>query len=143
MDLLPKFQAGILNGWIPLIIYFISLIVSASLYSKEARVWLFNNPQDENISVFKFIRLFGELAMVAYILMVVFTPMRIGDPVFLAGAIVFFIGFVLEMSALYYFRKAPMGQPVVNGPYGASRNPQWLGLFLVLLGSALQSSSHG
>ena len=137
MDLLPKLQVGILNGWIPLIIYFIGLILSASLYSKEARVWLFNNPKDENKSVFMFIRLFGQLAMVVYILMMVFTPMRIDNPIFLVGATVYFIGFVLEMSALYYFRKTPVGQPVVNGPYRASRNPQWLGLFLALLGSAI------
>ena len=84
-----------------------------------------------------FIRLFGQLTMVAYILMLVFTPLRIGNPVFLVGTIVFLIGFVLEMSALYYFRKTPLGQPVVNGPYRVSRNPQWLGLFLVLLGSAI------
>jgi protein-S-isoprenylcysteine O-methyltransferase Ste14 len=137
MDLLPKFQAGLWNGWIPFIIYFIGLIISASLYSKEARVWLFNNPQDENNNIFKYIRLFGQLAMVAYILMMVFTPMRISDPVFLAGATVYFIGLVLEMSALYYFRKAPADQPVVNGPYRISRNPQGGGLFMVLLGSAI------
>lgn len=137
MDLLPKLQVGILNGWIPLIIYFIGLTLSASLYSKEARVWLFNNPKDENKSVFVFIRLFGQLGMVAYILMMVFTPLKIGSPVFLVGATVYFIGFILEMSALYYFRKTPVGQPVVNGPYRVSRNPQWLGLFLVLLGSAI------
>ena len=137
MDLLPTFQAGMLNGWIPLIIYFIGLILSASLYSKEARVWLFNNPQEENNGVFKFIRLFGQLTMVAYILMMVFTPLKIGNPVFIVGVTIYFIGFVLEMSALYYFRKTPVGQPVVNGPYRASRNPQWLGLFLVLLSSAI------
>ena len=137
MDLLPKFQVGILNGWIPLVIYFIGLIVSASLYSKEGRVWLFNNPQDENNNVFKYIRLFGQLAMVANILMMVITPMRIGNPAFLVGALVYFIGFVLEMSALYYFRKTPVSQPAVNGPYRVSRNPQWLGLFFVLLGSAI------
>lgn len=123
MDFFPEFHVGILNGWIPLIIYFIGLILSASLYSKEARVWLFNNPKDENKSVFLFIRLFGQLAMVAYILMMVFTPMRIGNPVFLVGATVYFVGFVLEMSALYYFRITPVGQPAVNGPYRASRNP--------------------
>jgi protein-S-isoprenylcysteine O-methyltransferase Ste14 len=137
MDLLPTLQVGVLNGWIPLTIYFIGLILSVSLYSREARVWLFNNPKDENMGVFMFIRLFGQLAMVAYILMMVFTPMRIGNPVFFEGATVFFIGFILEMSALYYFRKMPVGQPVVKGPYRASRNPQWLGLFLALLGSAI------
>jgi protein-S-isoprenylcysteine O-methyltransferase Ste14 len=137
MDLLPKFQLGILNGWIPLIIYFVGLILSASLYSKEARVWLFNNPQEENKGVFMFIRLFGQLAMVAFILLMIFTPLMIGNPIFFVGAGVYLIGFVLEMSALYHFRKTPVGQPVVNGPYRISRNPQWLGLFLVLLGSAI------
>ena len=136
MDILPKLHSGILNGWIPLIIYFIGLILSASLFSKQARVWLFNNPVDENNSIFKFIRLFGQLIMVAYILMMVFTPMKTGNPVFIIGTTIFFIGFVLEMSALYYFRKAPVGQPVVCGLYRFSRNPQWVGLFLVLLGSA-------
>jgi len=137
MDLLPELQVGILNGWIPLIIYFIGLILSVSLYSNEARVWLFNNPKDDNQGVFMFIRLFGQLTMMAYILMMIFTPMRIDNPVFFVGATIYFIGLVFEMSALYYFRKTPVGQPVVKGPYHVSRNPQWLGLFLVLLGSAI------
>ena len=137
MDLLPTLQVGIMNGWIPLIIYFIGLIHSTSLYSKEARVWLFNNPKMENKRLFRFIRLFGQFAAVAYILLMVFSPLKIGKPVLLIGAIIYFLGFALEMSALYYFRKTPVGQPVVNGPYRASRNPQWLGLFLVLLGSAI------
>jgi protein-S-isoprenylcysteine O-methyltransferase Ste14 len=41
------------------------------------------------------------------------------------------------MNALHYFRITPLRQPVVRGPYRISRNPQWLGLFLVLLGSAI------
>jgi len=137
MDLLPELQVGILNGWIPLIIYFIGLVLSVSLYSKEARIWLFNNPKDENKGVFMFIRLFGQLAMMAYILMMIFTPVRIDNPTFLVGAAVYSIGFVFEMSALYYFRRTPVGQPVVKGPYRVSRNPQWLGLLWVLLGSAI------
>jgi protein-S-isoprenylcysteine O-methyltransferase Ste14 len=137
MTLLPTFQTGILNGWIPLFIYFIGLILSTSMYSNEARTWLFNNTKDDQKHFFMFIRLFGQLAAVAYILMMVFTPLRSGTPVFFAGATVYFIGFVLEMIALYYFRKTPAGQPVVKGPYRVSRNPQWLGLFLVLLGSAI------
>jgi len=137
MDLLPDFKVNILNGWIPLIIYFIGLILSVSLYSKEARVWLFNNPKDEKKSALIFIRLFGQLAMMAYIVMMIFTPLRIDNPVFFVGATVYLIGLVFEMSALYYFRRTPIGQPVVNGPYRVSRNPQWLGLFLVLLGSAM------
>jgi protein-S-isoprenylcysteine O-methyltransferase Ste14 len=137
MKINPELQIGILNGWIPLVLYFIGLIVSVSLYSEESRIWLFNNPKDEKKRVLMFVRLFGQLAMMAYILMMVFTPMNINKPIFFGGAVIYSIGYMLEMSALYYFRRTPVGQPVVKGPYRFSRNPQWLGLFLVLLGSAI------
>ena len=137
MNIFPDFQIGIMNGWIPLVIYFIGLIMSVSLYSEESRIWLFNNPKDKNKGILMLLRIFGQLAMMACIIMMVFTPLKIGNPVFLVGATIFFIGFILEMSALYYFRKTSVGQPVINGPYRASRNPQWLGLFLALLGSAI------
>jgi len=137
MKILPELQIGILNGWLPLVLYFIGLIVSVSCYSKEARIWLFNNPKDEKKTVLMIIRLSGQLAMVAMILMMVFTPLDIHKPIFLGGAVIYAMGFILEMSALYYFRKTLVGQPVVEGPYRFSRNPQWLGLFLVLLGSVI------
>jgi hypothetical protein len=97
----------------------------------EAFIWILITEK------WKYISLFGQPAMVVYILMMVFTPLKIGNPVFLVGATVYLNGFVLEISALHYFRKTPVGQPVVNGSYRASRNPQWLGLFLVLSGSAI------
>lgn len=75
--------------------------------------------------------------MAAYIVMMIFTPLKTGHPVLFLGAGVFVIGFVMVMSALDGFRKTPLGEPVVNGPYRFSRNPQWVGLFLVMLGSAI------
>jgi protein-S-isoprenylcysteine O-methyltransferase Ste14 len=137
MKILPEFQIGILNGWIPLLLYFLGLFLSVSHYSKDSRLWLFNNPKDESKRVLVFIRLCGQLAMVAYIVMMIFTPLRINNPIFLIGAAIYAIGYIFEMSALYYFRITPLSQPVLGGPYRISRNPQWLGLFLVLLGSAI------
>jgi protein-S-isoprenylcysteine O-methyltransferase Ste14 len=75
--------------------------------------------------------------MVALIVMMIFTPLKLNSPLLFAGAGVYAIGYVFVMSALYFFRKTPVGQPVVNGPYRISRNPQWVGLFLVLSGSAI------
>jgi protein-S-isoprenylcysteine O-methyltransferase Ste14 len=37
--------------------------------------------------------------------------------------------------------QAPNDQPVLAGPYRYSRNPQWVGLFLVLFGLALSAQS--
>jgi protein-S-isoprenylcysteine O-methyltransferase Ste14 len=118
-------------------IYLIGFIVSVSLYSTEARTWLFNNPQNANKGVLRLLRLFGQLVMMAYMVMMIFTPLKVNNPIFLVGAGVFSIGFVLVMSALYYFRSTSVDEPVVKGPYRVSRNPQWLGLFLALLGSAI------
>jgi protein-S-isoprenylcysteine O-methyltransferase Ste14 len=137
MKIFPEFQLGILNGWIPVLLYFIGLIFSVSLYSKESRIWLFNNPEDESKRVLLLIRLCGQLATIAYIVMMIFTPLHINNPIFIVGAVIYIIGYIFEMSALHYFRIAPINQPVVVGLYKVSRNPQWLGLFLVLLGSAI------
>jgi len=137
MKIFPEFQLGILNGWIPLLFYFIGLILSVSLYSNESRIWLFNNPKDESKKILVFIRICGQLAMMAYIVMMIFTPLHINNPIFFVGAVIYAIGYIFEMSALHYFRITPLKQPVVGGPYRISRNPQWLGLFFVLLGSAI------
>jgi protein-S-isoprenylcysteine O-methyltransferase Ste14 len=137
MKIFPELQIGVLNGWIPLLLYFIGLILSVVLYSKESRLWLFNNPKDESKRVLVFIRICGQLVMIAYIVMMIFTPLHFNNPIFIAGALIYAIGYIYEISALHYFRITPLRQPVVGGPYRVSRNPQWLGLFLVLLGSAI------
>ena len=137
MKIFPEFQLGILNGWIPFLLYFIGLILSVAPYSKESRLWLFNNPKDESRKVLVIIRLCGQFAMIAYIVMMIFSPLDINSPIFFVGAVIYIIGYIFELSALYFFRIAPINQPVVGGLYRVSRNPQWLGLFLVLLGSAI------
>ena len=141
MRILPELRIGILNGWIPLMLYLIGLVLSVSLYSRESRLWLFNNPKGERKRVFVLIRLGGQLAMTAYIVLMVMTPLNIYNPIFLVGAVVYSIGYIFEMSALYYFGITPIDQPVVGGPYRVSRNPQWLGLYLVLLGSAIATGA--
>ena len=137
MKIFPELEIGILNGWIPLVLYLVGLILSVSLHSKESRLWLFYNPKDASKRVLVFIRLGGQLAIMAYVVMMMMTPLNINNPIFFVGAAIYSIGYIFEMSALHYFRIAPIGQPVVGGPYRISRNPQWLGLFLVLLGSAI------
>jgi len=137
MELLPTLLIGLFNGWIPLVIYFIGLILSVLLYSKDSRNWLFNNPKDMKNKLIVSIRLFGQIAMLALIILLLFTPLKINNIVLLIGAIIFSIGFIMEMTALYNFRITAVGEPVVKGPYRFSRNPQWVGLFLVLLGSII------
>ena len=104
---------------------------------QRRQVWLFNNPKDKNNWVFSVPSYIRAAQHGGIYFVDGFYTVRPGSPVFWAGAIIMLMGFVLEMSALYYFRKTPLSQPALKGPYRVSRNPQWLGLFLVLLGSAI------
>jgi hypothetical protein len=137
MKMFPEFRIGFFNGWIPLGVYFLGLVLSILPYSREARIWLFQNPVNRGNKRLLVIRSFGQLTMVAFILMMIATPLTVRLPAFAAGTALFLAGWIMEISGLYFFRVAPPGWPVAAGPYRISRNPQWVGLFLVLLGSAL------
>jgi protein-S-isoprenylcysteine O-methyltransferase Ste14 len=137
MELLPGLKIGWLNGWIMLGLYFVCLILAISRFSPESRLWLFNNPKDESKQTLLYIRLMGQLLMVAYIVMMIFTPLRINPLNLFVGGVIYAIGFFWVMSALHTFHITPDHQPVEKGLYRISRNPQWVGLFLVLMGSAI------
>jgi hypothetical protein len=59
MKILPAFTLGIGNGWIPLGLYFLALILSIMPYSQEARIWLFQNPVNRGQKMLLFIRRVG------------------------------------------------------------------------------------
>ncbi|MBU0495451.1 MAG: isoprenylcysteine carboxylmethyltransferase family protein [Chloroflexi bacterium] len=137
MQILPSFQLGVLNGWLPLTIYFAGLILAVLTFSQEARARLFVDPKDQIQGLGKYIRLLGQVAMLVYIGLMIFTPFSPAGLIVLVGILVCAAGYLLVLAALYYFRRTPVDQPVVAGPYRVSRNPQWVGLFLVLLGAAI------
>lgn len=136
MQTLPDFGIGILNGWLPLVLYFVGFLFSMFRFSRQARARLFEDPKYRMPAGVKLARLLGQMAMFAYIGMMVFTPLMPGTPVFLAGVLIYVAGYGIVMVALHYFKHTPADQAVVAGPYRFSRNPQWVGLVLVLAGAA-------
>jgi protein-S-isoprenylcysteine O-methyltransferase Ste14 len=71
--------------------------------------------------------------------MMVFTPLIPRIPVFPAGVLIYAVGYGIVMVALHHFKHTPADQVVVTGPYRFSRNPQWVGLALVLAGAAIMT----
>ena len=67
-------------------------------------------------------------------------PERNGDtPAFAASILIYAGGYGCVVAAWHTFRRTPADQAVVAGPYRLSRNPQWVGLVLVLVGAALMT----
>jgi protein-S-isoprenylcysteine O-methyltransferase Ste14 len=137
MRVLPDWQIGVLNGGLPLAIYFAGFLLALLTFSPAARARLFADPKDQIRGISRYMRILGQVAMLIYIGLMVFTPLSPDSLVVLIGILLYAAGNVLVLVALYYFRRTPADQPVVAGPYRVSRNPQWVGLFLVLLGAAI------
>jgi protein-S-isoprenylcysteine O-methyltransferase Ste14 len=136
---LPNFRIGLLNGWLPLILYFVGFLLALVSFSGQARARLFEDPKVRMPPGVRFVRLLGQVAMVACIGMMVFTPLTPGALVFPFGILIYAAGYGIMMVALHHFKHTPADQVVAAGPYRFSRNPQWVGLVLVLAGVAIMS----
>jgi protein-S-isoprenylcysteine O-methyltransferase Ste14 len=133
---LPDFKIGLLNGWLPLMLYVVGFLLALLPFSRRARTKLFQDPKyDMSVSI-RFVRFVGQAGVLAYIGMMLFTPLTSDVPTFLVGAFIYTAGYGTVIIGLHYFKRTPVDQTVVAGPYRVSRNPQWVGLVLVLIGAA-------
>jgi protein-S-isoprenylcysteine O-methyltransferase Ste14 len=142
MNTLPPFRLGVANQWLLLLVYAGALIFSVLRLPKDERQWLFADSKLLLQGHKKLLLRLGQLLAFAIIVCMVFTPLW-AVPAWLSviGLAVYVCGLVMVVVAIYYFGRAPDNEPVVAGPYRFSRNPQWVGLFLVFLGLAISGGS--
>lgn len=138
---LPDLRLGLFNGWLPLALYFAGFVLAVATYSGEARARLFADPKYRMPAPVRVVRFLGQVAMLVYIGLMVWTPLAPGTFAFLIGALIYCLGYACVIDALHHFEHTPLGQPIVSGPYRLSRNPQWVGLVLVLAGAAVMTGT--
>ncbi|HEY45890.1 MAG TPA: isoprenylcysteine carboxylmethyltransferase family protein [Anaerolineae bacterium] len=142
MQIIPDLNLELANQWILLTIYFVVFIVFVFRLSKEKREWLFEDPKQMMHGWKKLTLRAGQLLAFIIIILLCFTrlPVKILGFEFI-GMVLYLTGVFLVPLSLHYFGKAPLDQPVLDGPYRYSRNPQWVGLFMVLFGLAILADS--
>jgi protein-S-isoprenylcysteine O-methyltransferase Ste14 len=142
MQLLPTLQLGVANHWILLLLYAAALTLSALALPKERREWLFADQKQSIHGVELLLLRLGQVVAFAAIAVICLTPLFQAPPgLTLVGLGLYVAGMVMVVASVYYFGRAAAGQPAVDGPYRFSRNPQWVGLFFVLLGLAIMCAS--
>jgi protein-S-isoprenylcysteine O-methyltransferase Ste14 len=141
VHLLPILRVDLANQWILLVVYLVLLLFSVFRLSGERRKWLFADPKDRIHGPKKAVLRVGQLLASILIALICLTPLPSKfQAVELVGMVLYAAGTVLVPISIYTFGHAPPDGPVVDGPYKYSRNPQWVGLVLVLLG--LATSAH-
>jgi protein-S-isoprenylcysteine O-methyltransferase Ste14 len=141
MTALPSLQLAISNAWLVLVAYGIGFLLALRRFSKGERERLFADPKKPLRGIKRATLHFGQLVAFAFIVLMVFTPITRKFWPLILGIAIYVVGYFTVVVALRYFRFANEGQPAKDGPYRVSRNPQWLGLFLVLMGTAILSAA--
>jgi protein-S-isoprenylcysteine O-methyltransferase Ste14 len=139
MECLPELKLGWSNGWLLLGAFYLIFGILMFLTPKDIVAKLFSVAGWSRQQVI--FSTIGKPFSLACLGIIIFSPLKIGQNVFIAGCAVFLIGFTGMMIALSNFRNPPSDQPVILGLYRISRNPQWVSLATMLLGSCIAIGS--
>lgn len=139
MELISAFEIGWLNGWIPLCLLCLTEGLLLMAFPKDVVARLFDRSGwDRKQTVFTVI---GKMFSLAYLVLIVFTPLKVGSNAFIIGTILYGLGLVGLVIAIFDFKNVPLGQPVTRGLYRISRHPQILMLFVLFLGICMAIGS--
>ena len=139
MELLPPLQIGILNGWFLLGLLVLTDGVLFLVFPKEVVTRLFDRSGwSRKQTVFTVL---GKLCALVCILLLIFTPLKLGSPVFIVGAGLAVLRLAGLVKALFDFKNTPLEQPVTRGIYRLSRHPQIVMSSVVILGASIAIGS--
>jgi len=128
MSLIPEFELGLWNAWIFLIPLFIMHIINARVFARRGA-----GGQSGKIP---YIVLFLILQILP-----VFLPLKLNTIWFYAGLVFYIVGMTMGFLAIYAFATTPVDKPVIKGIFRYSRNPMYLGGFILVIGISLVSIS--
>ena len=139
MTLLPSLTLGWLNAWIPILIFYGVFLALLKIFPKETvdrlyedSGWTLEQARPAKIGL--------PFALAALVLLV-FSPLKIGQPIFWIGLVLALSSEAGFLHSLHLFNITPADQPVTGGLYRISRNPQWVTFAGVMVGFSLMVGS--
>ena len=139
MEWMPDLKFGLFNGWIALAALSLTDGLLFAIFPNEVVKRLFDRSGWSQKQVL--FTVIGKVCAVGCIILLVFTPLKIGSSVFFIGTFITVVGLIGVISALITFRRTPLGDPVSRGLYKVSRHPQIVMASLVLLGGCIAIGS--
>jgi protein-S-isoprenylcysteine O-methyltransferase Ste14 len=132
MEFLPDFRLGWLNGWLLLGLLVVTDGVLFLAFQKNTVRRLFDRSGWKKWQIVTTV--IGKLLALVVILMIIFTPLKLGSYAFIIGAMLVGFGVIILIKALLDFRNSVPDQPVTQGIYRVTRHPQNLASSMVILG---------
>ena len=141
MELFPALEIGLFNGWILLAILVLTELLMFTVYPRDVASRLTDFDRSKWTKRQRVSFATGKTFSLICIVLIVFTPLRLGTLGLFLGGIIFCAGLMVLIAAVHTFRHAPKDKPATTGPYQFSRHPQQIGLFLIINGIAVAVGS--
>jgi len=144
MFLIPEFELSVWNAWVFMVYVvlcnFLPYLLAGKLIDENAlnRLATVDTPQTDTEK--RLLNVYSALffGMVAYS---IFLPLKICTNWFIAGAVIYIAGVLVETTSIMNFLTTPADKPVNKGIYHISRNPMYFGMFLIFIGTSIACAS--
>ena len=135
MEFLPELKLGWLNGWIYLA-FFYGCFGLYLLSCPRTIVKKLYSIRDWEKRYYR-LSIFGKPFSLTALVLIILSPLKIHSIAFWLGTLIYIVGFVIMFIALIIYRSTPANEAVQAGIYQYSRNPQWVGLVLIFMGTCI------
>lgn len=135
MTLIPKFQIGLLNGWIYLCVFCLVQAFWMITFPKPVVAKLLKRFSKAGWSKTQIIcTIIGKVLTLVNLIIIILSSIKTNSVVFPIGTILFVIGIIGFIIALYNFKNTALDKPVTTGLYKISRNPQQVTMRVIAIG---------
>jgi len=141
MSLIPAFELGLWNAWVFVLSFLLLFIVFSVLDRLRGHVGSrrpdkppFNEKEEKLYG-------FSQLAIWASNFYSIFLPLKLNTPWFYAGLFIYLFGMIFTSIAGISLDATPLDRPATKGLYRFSRNPVYLGCFLIYIGIGIVCAS--
>lgn len=135
MQLFPKLSISLRGGWIYLLVFGVVFGGVVKSFPKDVIARLYDTSNWTTTQ--RILTRIGKVFSVVITVLVALTPLTTNTLVFWLGTVIFVLGLSGLVLALFNFRNTPADQPITQGLYRVSRNPQWVMLIVMFLGQCL------
>ena len=139
MEVFPDLEFGFFNGWLLAAIFYLVFGILLVLFPKRMVAKLYDRSGRRDSGVVR--RVLGLLLFLAWLILVILTPLKHGDVTLAVGLAFYACGLTGFVVALFNYANAPADQPVTAGLYRISRHPQQFMISVSFLGISIAIGS--